>query len=231
MYSFRMFLRLMARNCHRTVSLLSVFCIWGPWVLSAALPEPTDYNSVLIDSGSLPEELVELNGFMAESLSFKAKFIRSNYVAGIDIPVSATGYLLYDATRGLLWQTVDPYREALWVSQDGVFKMDAKGKEKVAEDPGVYLKVQEFIEGQMSAFGADGQLYFGTKKDSWELRFLPQGGALAGQLSEIRIQGSRGVLWWIRIVQKSKTVISIRLYDFQRFKQAMGETEFFNLKP
>jgi len=197
----------------------------------AELPLPVDIPAKVVDLGSLPKEMVELNELISSSVTFKARFIHSVYPQGSSVPQSTQGRLVFDSEYGLLWQVLNPYKEALWLSQDGIFRVSSSGKEKLIEDSGVFGKVREFIEGRYSDFSAEGPMYFGAVKDQWEIRVSPQVGVIAAKVSEIRIRGIRGLLSWVRIVQKDKTVSSIRLYDMQRYEQSLGESQFFFLEP
>ena len=153
------------------------------------------------------------------------------YKLGIERPVNSEGRVVFDVEKGLLWQTLSPYKEALWVNQDGVFHLSSQGKERVGDDPGFYRKLQEFSQGSMAKLGSEAALYFGVKEELWEIKVVPQSGVLAANVAEFRIRGSRGVIYWVRLFLRDKTVMSIRLADFQRYKDSFGETEFFFLEP
>lgn len=197
----------------------------------AELPPPEDFPGALVNYENPPKELKELNGILSQEAAFQARFLLSVYKLGIERPVNSEGRVVFDVDKGLLWQTLSPYKEALWVSQEGVFQLSSQGKERIGDDPGFYRKIQEFSQGSMAKLGSEAALYFGAKDDLWEIKVVPQSGVLAANVAEFRIRGSRGVIYWVRLALRDKTVMSIRLADFQRYKQSLGETEFFFLEP
>jgi len=213
------------------IFVLLCLVVFGHQNTEAQSSQPVEIPTSPVDLEKLPPALVELNELMASSASFKARFIRSVYVKGSKTPVSTQGRLVFDTELGLLWQVLDPYKEALWLSRDGVFYLSSNGKEKIFEDPGVFGKVQEFVEGRYKDLAANGELSFGDLKGRWEMRMDPQSGTLAGRVVEIRLRGFRGLLSWVRIQEKDETVTSIRVYDLQRYEHSLGEPQFFYLEP
>ncbi|MDT8447409.1 MAG: hypothetical protein RRB13_11010 [bacterium] len=205
--------------------------LWFTPLAWAELPPPVDFEVKPITAGELPKELREVVGLMSPENAFRANFLMSTYSKGSTRPVNQKGRFTFDNAQGMLVQTIEPEKEALLISQEGVFSLDTQGKHHLAEDPGIFPKLREFFEGRFEQLASEAKLRFGTQDYQWELIIEPESGTLAGRVTQMRLRGERGALLWVRIAEKDLTVTSIRLYSFQRFKHPLGETEFFYLAP
>lgn len=195
------------------------------------LPEVKGFEGEGFTADQVPKELKEVIALMSPENAFKANFLMSVYSKGSLRPTNTKGRFTFDNIKGLLVQIADPEKDALWINQEGIFRMDTKGKHHLSEDPGIFNKLREFFEGRMDELGREAKLSFGAQEKEWEVVVEPEGGALGGRVEQMRFRGSRGRLFWVRILEKDLTVTSIRLYNFQRYPYPLGDTEFFYLEP
>lgn len=137
--------------------------------------------------------LNSIMGSLAQHASVRAEFtqIRSN--PALVKPQESTGELLFVLGHGMLWQTMQPFRETLALTGSHTSRLNAKGRfERVRDARGVSQvsqMLQSLLAGKPDQVLRAFNVQTSGSIDNWTLVFTPKQARVARILGGITLTG------------------------------------------
>lgn len=143
--------------------------------------------------------IAQLMQTMANNKGGKASFVEKSYISLLDMPVTATGELIFTAPDHLEKRTLKPSREIMVLDGDTltIERDEQKHTMKLSD----YPEVAAFIESIRGTLAGDQQslerqykLTLSGTPQRWKLTLVPRNSRMATILQRILIEGAQGTV-------------------------------------
>jgi hypothetical protein len=159
-------------------------------------------------------ELMELLG---RSTHGTASFVETRYLALLEVPLESSGELVFIAPAHLEKRTLKPVSEML-ILDNGTLTVETPRRRLVArladypEVAGMVDAIRATLAGDRAALERVYRLDLSGEPDAWTLHLVPSEAKLSGLVARIRIEGVRGELRLVEILQADgdRSVLRIR---------------------
>ena len=168
----------------------------------AQAPEQTLLNSIM--------------GSLAQHESVRAEFTQERSNPALAKPQESAGKLLFVLGHGMLWQTTQPFQEALALTGSHTSRLNARGRfERVRDARGV-SQVSQMLQSLLAGKPDEILRTFDVKSSgdihNWTLLFTPKQARMAKILGGITLTGD-AFLEGIRIDMHDGSATDIRFSD------------------
>ena len=210
-----------------SVRLWAILLLLLPLLAFAQEPVPDPFKPQPVDLAKPAPVLEEVVARLVKAKAFEANFLLTRYPKDGSRPQKTRGRLVFDNNLGLLWQVQEPARENLWLSVSGLYRLTSQGPELIGPDPGILPLLQDLASARLDKLSQSASLTFGESKEEWELTAKSSNGPAYELFSSVKVRGNRAVIFWIQIERKEGEILSLRLYNLQRFPESMDKARFF----
>jgi len=123
----------------------------------------------------------------------RADFTQTRSNPALDKPQVSQGRLLFVLGRGMLWQTVSPYRETLALTGGRTARIDADGYAHPMRSERGISQVSQMLQGMLGGKVDEALRQFSVTASGtparWTLRFVPKQDRVARVLGNISLEG------------------------------------------
>jgi outer membrane lipoprotein-sorting protein len=167
----------------RQLTSFALFCLLCCGVAGAVQLQPPADQTLLN----------QIMGSLATHASVRAEFTQARSNPALAKPQESSGQLLFVLGHGMLWQTTEPFREALALTGDHTARLNAQGRfERVRDARGVSQvsqMLQSLLAGKPDQILRTFAVQSSGSIESWTLVFTPKQAGVARILGGITLTG------------------------------------------
>jgi hypothetical protein len=196
--------------------ILALMLVLGLAFGTAGGGEPSTVLTHPVDIERPPPAFVAVNKLLRAAKCIRADFAEEKAIKVLKRPVQSNGSLIFSGKLGLYRATQTPFVQELLVTSRGIAQRDASGKvesmdvEKMPLAKGFIDAFLLVFSGDDKALAADFDLFFEGEEGAWTLGFVPKKKPLSRFIKSLVVQGKRGVLESLTVLEVNGDQTSTR---------------------